>query len=205
MVSKDQGSFCEKTGKYLQTLQASFSPEVITKIEELSNDLLEGWLQGKQVFICGNGGSAANALHIANDLHYGIGACGVPPKVPGLRVEALPANSGIITCLANDTGYENIYAHQLEVKSRPGDILIVLSGSGNSPNIVKALKIAKKLSLKSFAILAFTGGQSKEIADTTIHFPVNDMQIAEDTQLIVGHLCMQWLNSHKPKELKPLN
>ena len=81
----------------------------------------------------------------------------------------------------------------------------MLSGSGNSPNIVKAIKIAKKLSLKSFAILAFTGGQSKEIADTTIHFPVNDMQIAEDTQLIVGHLCMQWLNSHKPKELKPLN
>ena len=204
-MSYKQTEFSQKVDQYLQTLQTSFNPEIITKVEQLSNLLLEAWVQGKQVFICGNGGSAANALHIANDLHYGIGACGPPPKLPGLRVEALPANSGILTCLANDTGYDNIYAHQLEVKSQPGDILIALSGSGNSPNIVKALKMAKKLSLKSVAILAFSGGQSMKIADTTIHFPVNDMQIAEDTQLIVGHLCMQWLNSHKPNELRPLN
>ena len=125
---------------------------------------------------------------MANDFHYGIGACGVPPKVPGLRVEALPANSGIITCLANDTGYENIYAHQLEVKSRPGDILIVLSGSGNSPNIVKALKIAKKLSLKSFAILAFTGGQSKEIADTTITFQLTANRRRHTTNCGPSHI-----------------
>ena len=125
-------------------------------------------------------------------------------KLPGLRIEALPANTGVITCLANDTGYENIYAHQLEVKGQKGDILIALSGSGDSPNIVKALETADKIGLKTFAILAFTGGRCKKLAKTVIHFKINDMQIAEDTQLVVGHLCMQWLNTHKPDQIKPL-
>ena len=112
---------------------------------------------------------------------------------------------GVITCLANDTGYENIYAHQLEVKSQKGDLLIALSGSGNSPNITKALDTANKIGLKTFAILAFTGGKCKELASTVIHFEIDDMQIAEDTQLVVGHLCMQWLNSHKPDQIQPLS
>jgi len=125
--------------------------------------------------------------------------------VPGLRVEALPANAGVITCLANDTGYDNIYSHQLEVKGRKGDLLIVLSGSGNSSNVVRALETANSMEITSFAILAFSGGRCRELADTAIQFEVNDMQVAEDTQLIVGHLCMQWLNSNKPNELPPLS
>jgi len=153
------------------------------------------------VYICGNGGSAANAMHMANDFHYGIGACGQGPKLPGLRVEALPANAGLITCLANDTGYENIYSHQLEVKGRPGDLLIVLSGSGNSANVVKALETSKTIGLRSYAILAFSGGRCRELADVPIHFQIDDMQIAEDTQLVVGHLCMQWLSSNKPERI----
>ena len=159
---------------------------------------MQAWKNKKQVFICGNGGSAANALHMANDFHYGIGACGQGPKLPGLRVEALPANCGIVTCLANDTNYENIDAHQLEVKADADDLLIVLSGSGNSANVINALETAKKLKTKSYAIVAFSGGRCKELADCSIHVPVNDMQIAEDTQLIIGHMCMQWLNTHKP-------
>ena len=131
-------------------------------------------------------------------MHYGIGACGPGKKQPGLRIEALPANSGVITCLANDTGYENIFSHQIEVKCRRGDILIALSGSGNSPNIIRALETANNLGVDTYAILAFNGGHCKNLAQTAIHFEVNDMQIAEDTQLVVGHLCMQWLNSHKP-------
>ena len=135
---------------------------------------------------------------IANDLHFGAGACGPPPAHPGLRVEALTANSGIVTCLANDIGYENIFAHQLEVKACPGDLLIALSGSGNSPNIIKALDVARRLEMRSYAIVAFTGGKCLELADRPIYFPIDDMQIAEDTQLIVGHLCMQWLTGNKP-------
>ena len=197
-----RSNFQESTLRYLESLHSCFTPEKITIIEGLALHLLRVWSDGQQVFICGNGGSAANALHMANDFHYGIGACGPAPILPGLRVEALPANPAILTCLANDKGYENIFSHQLEVKANAGDLLIALSGSGNSPNIVNALTTASHLKMNSYAIVAFDGGRCKELADHTIHFDIDDMQIAEDTQLIIGHLCMQWLNTHKPDQLK---
>ena len=197
--------FTEVALEYVSRLKNCFSVDNVAAIHSLALALREAWTEGRYVYICGNGGSAANALHMANDFHYGIGACGPGPKIPGLKVEALPANTGILTCLANDTEYENIYAHQLKVKANPGDLLIVLSGSGNSPNVVKALTTAREHGLQSFAVVAFSGGRCKDLADQAIHFSINDMQIAEDTQLIVGHLCMQWLNSHKPDQIKPLN
>lgn len=190
--------FKHNTCSYLERLHECFDQKNVEAIENLAAELRQAWIDGRNVYICGNGGSAANAIHIANDLHYGIGACGPGRKLPGIRIEALPANTGVITCLANDTGYENIYSHQIEVKCRERDILIALSGSGNSSNIVKALRTAKGIGVKTYAILAFDGGKCIEIADSTIHFKVNNMQIAEDTQLIVGHLCMQWLNKNKP-------
>ena len=199
-----QTSFALTAGTYLQRLQNCFRAEVLAAVETLAEELRQAWIDGRNVYICGNGGSAANAMHLANDLHYGIGACGPGPSLPGLRVEALPANAGIITCLANDTGYANIYAYQLQVKGRPGDLLIVLSGSGNSPNVVKALETANALGMKTFAILAYSGGSCRELAQVPIYFQIDDMQIAEDTQLVVGHLCMQWLTSNKPTELRPL-
>ena len=193
-----QNNFLSCANDYLNSLRNCFSDELLIVVEELAKNILTCWSEGKNVFICGNGGSAANAIHIANDFHYGIGACGEGPVLPGLKVEALPANSAIITCLANDTGYENIYSNQIKVKGQQGDLLIVLSGSGNSPNIVNALKTASEMQIKSFALLAFTGGACLELADVPIHFPIDDMQIAEDTQLVVGHLCMQWLSRNKP-------
>ena len=205
MATKTDSSFANAAWAYLERLQSCFSSARLAEIETMAKALRVAWKNKNHVYICGNGGSAANAIHMANDLHYGIGACGPGPVLPGICVEALPANSGVITCLANDTGYDNIYAHQLQVKGNSGDVLIVLSGSGNSPNILKALEAAKKLNIRSFAILGFSGGHCKELADTSIHFEINDMQVAEDTQLVVGHLCMQWLNKNKPTELTPLN
>ena len=200
-----QSRFAVAAGAYLQNLQGCFSAEVLDAVETLATELRQAWVEGRNVYICGNGGSAANAMHMANDFHYGIGACGSGPKLAGLRVDALPANAGVITCLANDTGYENIYSHQLEVKGRRGDLLIVLSGSGNSANVVRAIETASVLGMRSFAIVAFGGGRCRELADVPIHFAIDDMQIAEDTQLVVGHLCMQWLNKNKPSELSWLS
>ena len=120
-------------------------------------------------------------------------------------MEALTANSGIVTCLANDIGYENIFSHQLQVKANPDDVLLVLSGSGNSSNIVRALTTAKSMNMSTFAILGFSGGKCLNIADVPIYFPIDDMQIAEDVQLIGGHLCMQWLNSNQPTNLNPVD
>ena len=198
-MTQTRTSFILHTQNYLDLLNRCFDASILECIEALADDLKAAWHDGRQIYLCGNGGSAANAIHIANDLHFGAGACGPPPAFPGLRVEALTANSGIVTCLANDIGYENIFAHQLEVKARPGDLLIALSCSGNSPNIVKALDVARRLEMRSYAIVAFTGGKCLGLADRPIHFPIDDMQIAEDTQLIVGHLCMQWLTGNKPQ------
>jgi len=197
-------SFAAQAKAYVERLQSCFTADTMTSIQLLAEALRQAWVDGRHVYICGNGGSAANAIHMANDFHYGIGACGPEPQLPGLRVEALAANPGVITCLANDTGYDNIYSHQLSVKGRANDLLIVLSGSGNSANVVRALETAHTIGMQRFAIVAFGGGRCKTAADVAIHFQIHDMQIAEDTQLVVGHICMQWLNNHKPSELAPL-
>ena len=96
---------------------------------------------GNKIMFCGNGGSAGNAIHLANDFIYGAGL----GYGKGLRVEALSANPAVLTCLANDIGYENIFSEQIRVKGNVGDVLIVLSGSGNSPNILKVLETGNAL------------------------------------------------------------
>ena len=158
---------------------------------ELATALRDIWRTKGQLLICGNGGSAGNAIHLANDFLFGIAK---DKSTNGMRVEALSANTSVITCLANDIGYEEIYSVQIETKGRKGDVLLVLSGSGNSPNIVRALEAGKKIGMRTFAILGYTGGRCKGLADVPIHFAINDMQISEDLQLIVGHMCMQWLS-----------
>jgi len=158
-------------------------------VEALARELLDCWQRGRQVFLCGNGGSAGNAMHLANDFLYGISKT----FGSGLKVHALPANASVLTCLGNDCGYDQIFAMQLAVQAAKGDVLIALSGSGNSPNILKALEQARKMGVRSYAVLGYSGGKAKALADVAIHFGVDDMQIAEDLQLIVGHMVMQWL------------
>ena len=176
-------------GRYRAAFNAALELEAMEGVPALAEALRAAWRDGRSIYLCGNGGSAGNANHLANDFLYGAGVTnGV-----GLKVESLSANPSVLTCLANDIGYENVYAEQLRVKAEPGDVLIVLSGSGNSPNVVKALEIGAQKDMATFAILGFTGGRCKALAQHAIHFPVDDMQIAEDLQLVVGHLCMQWL------------
>ena len=155
----------------------------------LANELAAVWRDGRRVFICGNGGSAANAIHWANDFLYPVAKSGGK----GMKISALPANVSVLTCLANDIGYDNVFAAQLATEAEPGDVLIVLSGSGNSPNVVKALEQAKVSKMKSFALLGYSGGACKALADVVLHFPIDDMQIVEDMQLIVGHMLLQAL------------
>lgn len=179
--------------KYRDSLIDTLNQDTMNLIPGLANAIAEAWSGGSTIYLCGNGGSAGNAIHLANDFIYGAGI----NNDKGIRVEGLPSNSAVITCLANDIGYENIYSEQLRVKGNKGDILIALSGSGNSPNIIKAIQQANELEMKTFAILGFDGGKCKEIVHHPIHFEVNDMQISEDLQLIVGHICMQWLFDQK--------
>jgi D-sedoheptulose 7-phosphate isomerase len=179
---------------YASRFQVVLQQSDWTPVARLAEELLDCWRSGRQVFLCGNGGSAGNAVHLANDFLYGISKT----HGSGLLVNALSANTAVITCLANDEGYDFIFSLQLAVQARAGDVLIALSGSGNSPNILKALEQAEEMGMKSYAILGYSGGKAKAMSDVPIHFAVDDMQIAEDMQLVVGHMVMQWLYQNRP-------
>lgn len=181
-------------GDYASRLQQVLASADWSGVAQLAEDMRDCWVNGRQVFFCGNGGSAGNAIHLANDYLYGI----AKRTGGGMRVLSLAANAAVITCLANDVGYDSIYSEQLAVQGQKGDLLIVLSGSGNSPNILKVLEQARAMGVRSCAILGYSGGKAKAMADLPIHFDVNDMQISEDLQVIVGHMIMQWLYENKP-------
>jgi D-sedoheptulose 7-phosphate isomerase len=178
---------------YLSRLKRALDLIPAEPLEALAHALMTAWKNKKQVFIFGNGGSAGNAIHLANDFLYGISR----QLGHALRVTALPANSAVITCLANDEGYDGIFFRQLAVLAEPGDVAIAFSGSGNSPNILRALEHCATNNIKSFAVLGYSGGKAKDLASHAIHVPVDDMQISEDLQLVVGHLMMQWLYNNR--------
>lgn len=179
---------------YSERLNGALRNADIDAISGLAKDLAECWGQRRRVFLCGNGGSAGNAIHLANDFIYGVSK----QFGQGIDAVALSANAAVITCLANDLGYDKIFSCQLGVQARQGDLLIALSGSGNSENILSALEMARQIGMKTYAILGYSGGKAKSLADVAIHFPVDDMQIAEDLQLVIGHMTMQWLYAHPP-------
>lgn len=184
----------EIAGDYALRLNAAMQAADWEGVARLAEAMRACWSEHRQVFFCGNGGSAGNAMHLANDFVFGI----AKDRGVGLRALALPSNASVVTCLANDLGYDRIFSGQLAVQASVGDVLVVLSGSGNSPNILQALDQARTMGLRSFAILGFSGGKAKALADDVIHFAVDDMQIAEDLQLVVGHMIMQWLYRNPP-------
>ena len=160
---------------------------LFTKVLE---SLQKAKVERRAVFLCGNGGSAANANHFATDLLFGL------KKDPGpiWKIVSLSANNSLLTCLGNDTGYENIFSKQLETTGTKGDLLLVYSGSGNSPNILRALETARAVGITSLAFLGFDGGKAKGLADLCLHFPVHDMQIAEDLHMMASHLLLRCLS-----------
>ena len=178
---------------YSRRLQAMLASADWSGVGKLAEELLDCWQTGRRVFMCGNGGSAGNTIHLANDFLYGISK----KAGSGLRVTALPANPAVTMAIANDEGYEHVFSMQLTVLAEPGDVLIVCSGSGNSPNILRALECAREMRLRSYAVLGYSGGKAKQLADVPIHFAVDDMQISEDMQMIVGHMLMQWLYNRR--------
>ncbi len=182
--------------EYSEKLVRALKLGAMDKVPHLASAIQDCWKEGRTVYLCGNGGSTANSLHIANDLLI----CAGKIKGGGVGVEALSANQAVITTIANDIAYDAIFAQQINIKAKPGDVLIALSGSGNSPNVVKALEAGNAKGMKTFAILGYSGGRCKEISQNPIHFEIDDMQVAEDLQLIIGHMCMQWLcKSLNPK------
>jgi D-sedoheptulose 7-phosphate isomerase len=176
---------------YANQLSSTLQETDLKVLEIMAEEIQRCHDNKKTVFICGNGGSAGNAIHLANDFIYGI----TKKTGKGLRINALPSNQAVLTCLANDIGYDSIYSEQIAVLGEKEDILIVLSGSGNSKNILKAIEQANSMGIFTFAILGFDGGIAKKTARASLHFNINDMQISEDLQLISGHMIMQLMYS----------
>lgn len=178
-------------GSYARRLAETLPLLPLGPIEELVHDFARVRREGRAVWICGNGGSAANAIHWANDFVYPV----VKRGGTGVRIQALTANPSVLTCLGNDIGYDLVFARQLETFGTAGDVLVALSGSGNSPNILRGIEQARGQGIKSFAVLGFDGGKAKGLADTAIHIPTQDMQVAEDLQMVICHMVVQCLEA----------
>ena len=148
----------------------------------------------KQIFVCGNGGSVANSNHFVNDLVYEL-----QKELAGVQRLSLSANNAVMTCLANDVGYDRIFLEQLAVQGNPGDVLLVFSGSGNSPNILNVCQYARDNQITVCGFLGYSGGKALAMCDYPVHFNVQDMQISEDLQLVVGHILMKDLYSKLAK------
>lgn len=150
---------------------------------------------GARIFTAGNGGSAATASHMCNDLLKGARVLGRD----GFRAVCLNDSSPIVTCLANDFSYQDIYAIQLRTYANPGDLLIVFSGSGNSPNIVEALKAAKELGVKTVGFGGRDGGRMKEFCDEILIAPTNSMEQLEDMHMLYEHAIVSLMQRVLPQ------
>ena len=136
------------------------------------------------LFRSGNGGSAANASHIAEDLQKGVKECtGVRTKVMSL-VDSVP----LISAWANDTGYENVFAEQIDSFLEPGDVVIAISASGNSSNVLRAVERANEMGGVTIGLTGYDGGKLAQIAHKPLVVPSQSMQQIEDAHLVVGHV-----------------
>jgi D-sedoheptulose 7-phosphate isomerase len=148
---------------------------------------------GKQIFVIGNGGSAATASHMMNDLCKGtLGHKGDAPW-PRFKVLALTDNVSLMTAWANDTDYNHIFSEPLKNFAQPGDLLIAISASGNSPNIIAALAVAKQIGVKIIGFAGFGGGQLAQMADVVVTVPSNDYGPVEDVHMILDHIIVSYL------------
>ena len=150
--------------------------------------LFDAFERGATVFLAGNGGSAANASHFGQDLAKGTLAS--MDATRRFRVIPLTDNIGFITALANDEGYDSIFEQQLRNLGRRGDVLVAISGSGNSPNILRAVEYARSVGIKTIGITGFDGGKLRKLADESVHIPVDDMGMTEALHSVVFHLAM---------------
>ena len=152
--------------------------------------LLDVRERGAMVFFIGNGGSAATASHFANDLSIGTNDYDKP-----FRAMSLTDNISVITAIGNDFGYEDIFIRQLRVLGKRGDVVVGISASGNSPNLLKTFEYARSADIKTVAITAFDGGKMKAIADEGIHVTtgLKEYGPAEDAHMVLDHLVGAYL------------
>ena len=171
---------------YLSELKAALDTLDLSAVQRAREWVGEIRREGRQLFLCGNGGSAATASHLANDL--GKGASYGRPRENRFRVVALTDNVPWITSLANDVGYEAIFAEQLRNLGQPGDLLIAISGSGNSSNVLNAVQVAREQGMRSIGWCGFGGGKLAGLVDLPVVVGSHHMGRVEDVHAVLMHL-----------------
>ena len=162
-------------------------------LERAAGILADAYLRGARIFSCGNGGSASIANHMQCDHVKGIRSdTDLSP-----RVLSLSANIELLTAIANDTGYENVFVHQLQAQSERGDVVVAVSSSGRSPNIVRALTWAREQGLGTIAITGFDGGPARSIAEVSVHVDCTNYGIVEDLHQALMHALAQYIRQSR--------
>ncbi len=174
--------YMSRFGELISQLDAS-------RISGLSDDIFAAYEAGKMVFICGNGGSGSNSSHFCEDL----GKSTLDPKdfenddIKRLKVMSLTDNTPYILAWGNDEGFDRIFVEQLKNFASPGDLLISISGSGNSENVLKAVAWANKHDLTTWGITGYSGGKLSQIAQNEFHVPLDDMGMVESVHMLAFH------------------
>ena len=187
IYTPDPVDFARAYLDYLQAVLQRINPAEIGRFVET---LLAARERGSTVFFIGNGGSAATASHFANDLSIGTNSYEKP-----FRALSLTDNVPIVTAVGNDFGYQEIFVRQLRVLGKSGDVLVGISASGNSPNLLRAMDYAQSAGITTVAITAFDGGQMKRMASQGIHVPTGPKEYgpAEDAHMVLDHLIGAYL------------
>lgn len=172
-------NYLEWTGEVLGRIEPG-------EVQKLIDLLMDARKDGRGVFVIGNGGSAATASHLAVDL--GKGTLRGTEDQPRFRVNSLTDNLPYVTAWANDFDYDLVFEQQLRNLGAPGDVVIGISASGNSPNVVRAMEYARSAGMVTAAMTGFDGGKLKETADLAVHVPVDDYGMAENMHMIIVHI-----------------
>lgn len=185
--TSDAGTFA---GRYFSALKTVLDDIDRAAIARFAATILDARARGAMVFFIGNGGSAATASHFANDLAVGTRSAGRP-----FRICSLTDNVAVMTAIGNDYGYEEMFVKQLRALAQPGDVVVGISASGNSPNLIAAFEYAASAGLHTVALTAFDGGRMRAMAEESLHVPTEPREygLAEDAHLIINHVVANYL------------
>jgi D-sedoheptulose 7-phosphate isomerase len=181
--------FKDYSTDYLERLGNLLKQIDFEVLEKIGGEIVRAYQEDRTVYVAGNGGSASTATHMSCDLSKGT----VSPIHRRLRVTSLNDNMAWFSAIANDLAYEDVFVEQLRTILRKGDVLIAISASGNSPNVVKATEFALSLQARTIALVGFQGGKLKQIADLVFHLQGDDYGTVEDAHLILNHMLVEYM------------
>ncbi len=177
------------------TLKAPYLGEAVEKIAAI---FLRARADDRTIFFFGNGGSSSTASHFVTDIAKVAGGTGASSPGPRFRCLSLSDNVPGLTAWANDVGYAEVFAGPLRALASKGDVVVAISGSGNSPNVLAAIAVAKELGLTTIGLTGIGGGKLKDLVDVPLVVPSNSMQHTEDVHLVVCHLLTAYLRDRQP-------